>query len=124
LVQVEPEALVVAVTGTRAALAKPLELKRNSDLIEDSISVTELGHFHNDNVADSLTHISSTSVSRTRGGEGPYANVRGLGAGDHVAARSAETIRRKLNQQRRRPPSVRQDHTARRNCLLDSEYPD
>jgi TonB-dependent receptor len=82
--QAEPDAQVVVVSGARAALAKSLELKRNADVIQDSISATELGRFPDDNVADSLTHISGISVSRTRGGEGQYINVRGLGSGYNI----------------------------------------
>jgi TonB-dependent receptor len=78
------ETSVVVVTGARAALAKALDLKRNADVIQDSISATELGRFPDDNVADSLTHISGVSVSRTRGGEGQYINVRGLGSGYNI----------------------------------------
>lgn len=79
-----PGTSVVVVTGARAALAKSLDLKRNADVIQDSISATELGRFPDDNVADSLTHISGISVSRTRGGEGQYINVRGLGSGYNI----------------------------------------
>lgn len=78
------EASVVVVTGARAALARALDLKRNADVIQDSISATELGRFPDDNVADSLTHIAGISVSRTRGGEGQYINVRGLGSGYNI----------------------------------------
>lgn len=75
---------VVVVTGARAALARSLDLKRNGDVIQDSISATELGRFPDDNVADSLTHVTGISVSRTRGGEGQYINVRGLGSGYNI----------------------------------------
>ena len=78
------QASVVVVTGARAALARALDLKRNADVIQDSISATELGRFPDDNVADSLTHIAGISVSRTRGGEGQYINVRGLGSGYNI----------------------------------------
>jgi len=78
------EPSVVVVTGARAALARALDLKRNADVIQDSISATELGRFPDDNVADSLTHIAGVSVSRTRGGEGQYINVRGLGSGYNI----------------------------------------
>lgn len=78
------QAPVVVVTGARAALARALDLKRNADVIQDSISATELGRFPDDNVADSLTHIAGVSVSRTRGGEGQYINVRGLGSGYNI----------------------------------------
>ena len=79
-----PEASVVVVTGARAALGRSLDLKRNSAIIQDSISATELGRFPDDNVADSLTHITGISVSRTKGGEGQYINVRGLGSGYNI----------------------------------------
>lgn len=79
-----PGSSVVVVTGARAALARALDLKRNADVIQDSISATELGRFPDDNVADSLTHIAGVSVSRTRGGEGQYINVRGLGSGYNI----------------------------------------
>jgi len=79
-----PAAPIVVVTGSRAALARALDLKRNADVIQDSISATELGRFPDDNVADSLTHIAGVTVSRTRGGEGQYISVRGLGSGYNI----------------------------------------
>lgn len=78
------EVAVVVVSGARAALGKALDLKRNAPVIQDSISATELGQFPDDNVADSLTHIAGISVSRTKGGEGQYINVRGLGSGYNI----------------------------------------
>jgi TonB-dependent receptor len=74
----EPVA-VVEVTGARASLQKSLALKRNSDLVQDSISATELGRFPDNNVADSLSHITGVSISRTAGGEGQKVSIRGLG---------------------------------------------
>jgi iron complex outermembrane receptor protein len=70
---------VVVVTGTRASLERALAIKRDSAQIQDSISATELGRFPDDNVADSLSHITGVSISRTAGGEGQYVSVRGLG---------------------------------------------
>ena len=81
---VDPAAPSVVVSGTRASLAKSLDLKRNASIIQDSISATELGRFPDDNVADSLAHISGVSISRTKGGEGQYINVRGLGSGYNI----------------------------------------
>jgi len=69
----------VVVTGTRASLERAMAIKRDSSLIQDSISATELGRFPDDNVADSLSHITGVSISRTAGGEGQYVSVRGLG---------------------------------------------
>ena len=56
-----------------------MAIKRDSSQIQDSISATELGRFPDDNVADSLSHITGVSISRTAGGEGQYVSVRGLG---------------------------------------------
>jgi len=69
----------VVVTGTRASLQQSLELKRNSAVVQDSISATELGRFPDNNVADSLSHITGVSISRTAGGEGQQVSIRGLG---------------------------------------------
>lgn len=69
----------VEVTGTRASLQRSLNLKRNAAGVQDSISATELGRFPDDNVADSLSHITGVAISRTAGGEGQKVSVRGLG---------------------------------------------
>ena len=74
----------VVVSGTRASLAKSLDLKRNSAIVQDSISATELGRFPDDNVADSLSHINGISITRTSGGEGQYVGVRGFGSGYNI----------------------------------------
>ncbi|HEY9025001.1 MAG TPA: TonB-dependent receptor plug domain-containing protein, partial [Burkholderiaceae bacterium] len=69
----------VVVTGTRASLERAMAIKRDASVVQDSISATELGRFPDDNVADSLSHITGVSISRTAGGEGQYVSVRGLG---------------------------------------------
>jgi TonB-dependent receptor len=69
----------VIVTGTRAALVESLDRKRAAKIVQDSIVAEDLGSFPDDNVADSLSHITGVTVQRTRGGEGQYVNVRGLG---------------------------------------------
>nr|WP_315400324.1 TonB-dependent receptor [uncultured Duganella sp.] len=69
----------VIVSGTRASLQQSLALKRNSAVVQDSISATELGRFPDNNVADSLSHITGVSISRTAGGEGQKVSIRGLG---------------------------------------------
>jgi iron complex outermembrane receptor protein len=74
----------VTVNGTRASLARSLELKRSSTIVQDSISATELGRFPDDNVADSLSHINGISITRTAGGEGQYVGVRGFGSGYNI----------------------------------------
>ncbi|USX29422.1 TonB-dependent receptor [Oxalobacteraceae bacterium OTU3CINTB1] len=73
------EVAKVVVTGARASLQQSLALKRNSAVVQDSISATELGRFPDNNVADSLSHITGVSISRTAGGEGQKVSIRGLG---------------------------------------------
>ena len=69
----------VVVMGKRSSLIKSLDRKRNANAVIDSISAEELGKFPDANVADSLSHIAGVTVQRTRGGEGQYVNIRGLG---------------------------------------------
>ena len=71
----------VVVVGTRAALAESLDRKRDAQVVQDSIVAEDLGRFPDANVADSLSHITGITLQRTRGGEGQYVNVRGLGPG-------------------------------------------
>jgi len=69
----------IVVVGTRAALVASRDLKRDAAVVQDSIVAEDLGRFPDDNVADSLSHITGITIQRTRGGEGQYVNVRGLG---------------------------------------------
>ena len=69
----------VIVVGVRGSIARAVGLKRNAATVQDSISALELGMFPDDNVADSLSHITGVSISRTAGGEGQSVSVRGLG---------------------------------------------
>ncbi|MFT3761439.1 MAG: TonB-dependent receptor [Pseudoxanthomonas sp.] len=69
----------LVVVGVRGSLARAVELKRESATVQDSISALELGKFPDDNVADSLSHITGVAISRTAGGEGQKVSVRGLG---------------------------------------------
>jgi TonB-dependent receptor len=69
----------VIVTGVRRSLEHSVGLKRAAGTVQDSISALELGKFPDDNVADSLSHITGVAISRTAGGEGQKVSVRGLG---------------------------------------------
>lgn len=75
--QEEPLETIV-ITGLRGSLAHSLEIKREAAVVLDSINATELGHFPDADVADSLRHITGVTISRTTGGEGQYVSVRGL----------------------------------------------
>ncbi|ESQ93268.1 TonB-denpendent receptor [Asticcacaulis sp. AC460] len=69
----------VVIVGVRGSVARAVKLKRDATTVQDSISALELGMFPDDNVADSLSHITGVSISRTAGGEGQKVSVRGLG---------------------------------------------
>jgi len=69
----------VVVTGIRASLSRAADIKRQSDTVVDAISAEELGKFPDINVAESLSRITGVAVTRTRGGEGQFVTVRGLG---------------------------------------------
>lgn len=70
----------VVVTGIRASLARSEEVKRQSGQIVDAITSEELGKFPDQNVAESLQRITGVAIDRSRGGEGRFITVRGLGA--------------------------------------------
>jgi iron complex outermembrane receptor protein len=69
----------IVVVGVRASLTLSRDIKRESTIVQDSIVAEDLGRFPDANVADSLSHIPGITLQRTRGGEGQYVNVRGLG---------------------------------------------
>lgn len=68
----------IVVTGIRASLARAIDVKRNADLIVDSIASEDLGKFPDSNVAESLQRITGVSIDRS-GGEGQFVTVRGFG---------------------------------------------
>jgi iron complex outermembrane recepter protein len=70
----------VVVTGIRASLEKSLEIKQKADVVLDSINALELGRFPDNDVADSLRHVTGVSLTRTTGGDGQYVGIRGLGS--------------------------------------------
>lgn len=69
----------IIATGIRASLERGLDVKRNADSIVDAISAEELGKFPDTNVAESLQRITGVAITRSRGGEGQFVTVRGLG---------------------------------------------
>ena len=68
----------VVVTGLRASLQRSIDVKRNSNVIVDSIASEDLGKFPDSNVAESLQRITGVSIDRS-GGEGRFVTVRGFG---------------------------------------------
>lgn len=69
----------ITVTGIRGSVLKSLNVKRGSEGIVDAITSEELGKFPDQNVAESLQRITGVAITRSRGGDGQFVTVRGLG---------------------------------------------
>jgi TonB-dependent receptor len=68
---------VVVTTGVRASEAAAVELKRESQMIQDSISAEDIGKLPDTTISDSLQRITGVQIDR-EGGEGTVVNIRGL----------------------------------------------
>jgi iron complex outermembrane receptor protein len=68
---------VVVVSGVRLSLQKAVQKKRNSEVISDVISAEDIGKFPDQNLAESLQHITGVQISRSKG-EGQNVSIRGL----------------------------------------------
>ena len=69
----------VVVTGIRASLERAMDIKRDADVVVDSISAEDLGKFPDENVAESLQRITGVSIDRNQVGEGQTVTIRGFG---------------------------------------------
>lgn len=69
----------IVVTGIRFSLERAEDIKRNAEVIVDSIASEDLGKFPDSNVAEALQRITGVSVSRNDQGEGNGVTVRGFG---------------------------------------------
>ncbi len=67
----------IVITGIRASLEQAVDKKRNSNVIADVISATDLGRFPDENVAESLQRVTGVQIQRLRG-EGSRVSIRGL----------------------------------------------
>lgn len=69
----------VVVTGIRASLERAMDIKRDADVVVDSISAEDLGKFPDANVAESLQRITGVAIDRNQVGEGQTVTIRGFG---------------------------------------------
>lgn len=81
----------IIVTGIRGSLSRAIDVKRNSDLIVDSIASEDLGKFPDSNVAEALQRITGVSIDRS-GGEGQFVTVRGFGPAFNTVLVNGRTI--------------------------------
>ncbi|WP_313433614.1 TonB-dependent receptor [Novosphingobium sp.] len=67
----------IVVTGVRASLSSAQSIKRNSDVIVDSIVAEDIGKLPDRNVAEALQRITGIQIQRSFG-EGSSVSIRGL----------------------------------------------
>jgi iron complex outermembrane recepter protein len=70
----EPE---IVVTGFRASLQTSIGVKRNSDIIVESVSTEDLGRLPDTSIADAISRLPGIASQRT-GGQSSAINIRGL----------------------------------------------
>lgn len=73
----QADAADIVVTGVRASLSSAQALKRNSDVIVDSIVAEDIGKLPDRNVAEALQRITGIQIERSYG-EGSAVAIRGL----------------------------------------------
>ena len=71
------EAEVVVVTGVRRAAQSAQQIKKNSDLVVDSIVAEDVGKLPDNNVADALARVTGIQIRRDSG-EANSVLIRGL----------------------------------------------
>jgi iron complex outermembrane receptor protein len=81
----------VVVHGIRASLNQAADLKRDSDVIQDSIVAEDIGKFPDQNVAESLQRITGVTISRS-GGEGSQISVRSFGPQFNIVKLNHRTL--------------------------------
>ncbi|WP_331351402.1 TonB-dependent receptor [Cellvibrio sp. UBA7671] len=69
----------IVVSGMRWSLKNSLSEKRIERSVSDVISSENLGKFPDANIVESLQRMTGVAITRTRGGEGQFFTVRGLG---------------------------------------------
>src|SRR3979411_1083712 len=69
----------VVVTGIRASLERAMDIKRDADVVVDSIFAEDIGKFPDANVAESLHRITGVAIDRNEAGAGQRGTIRGFG---------------------------------------------
>jgi len=84
---------VINVVGSRAALERAMDVKRDNDGIVDGISAEDIGKFPDTNLAESLQRITGVAISRSNG-EGSQVTVRGMGPDRNMVTLNGRTLAR------------------------------
>jgi len=67
----------IVVTGFRASLANALNVKKNSNLIIESVTAEDMGKFPDQNISESLQRLPGVQIDRENG-QGTKVRIRGL----------------------------------------------
>lgn len=81
----------IVIHGIRGSLNAAADLKRTSNVIQDSIVAEDIGKFPDQNVAESLQRITGVSISRA-GGEGAQISVRSFGPEFNIVRLNHRTL--------------------------------
>ncbi|NIB40772.1 TonB-dependent receptor [Pseudomaricurvus alkylphenolicus] len=69
----------IQVTGIRGSLQNAASIKEDAAGVMDAITSEDLGKFPDTNIAESLQRVPGLAIARSRGGEGRFVTIRGLG---------------------------------------------
>jgi iron complex outermembrane receptor protein len=76
---VNEETEEIVVKGIRASIQHALDIKKSRNYLSEVITQEDVGKFPDANVVESLQRMTGSAITRTRGGEGQFISVRGLG---------------------------------------------
>ena len=82
---------VIEVQGSRDALAKALDRKRESKNVVDAIIAEDIGKMPDENIAEALQRITGISIQRDMG-EGTSVNIRGMGSDFNQVKVNGQTL--------------------------------
>ncbi len=74
-----PAGDVVVITGIRRGIESAISVKKNSDLIVESISSEDIGKLPDTTIAESLARLPGVTTQRDRNGNATNISIRGLG---------------------------------------------
>lgn len=81
----------IVVTGLRGSLNRATDMKRDANVVQDSIVAEDIGKFPDQNVAESLQRITGVTISRA-GGEGAQISVRSFGPEFNIVKLNHRTL--------------------------------
>lgn len=69
---------VITIKGIRGSLAQSINVKRFSEVIQDSVAAEDIGQLPDENIAEVLQRITGIQMTRAADGEGTSIQIRGI----------------------------------------------